>query len=169
MTFKTSTDESTRQVAAVIQQQLKEVGIQVDLRSYEFGTFYGDIVRGNFQMFTLRWIGGNNDPDLFERVFHSREAPPKGYNRGRYENPRVDALIELARKEADVEKRKSAYSELQKIIADELPYISLWYLKTTCVYNRRLSNLELSPAGHFDFLQNLTISGGFSIGRAVNP
>ena len=160
LTFKTSTDESTRQVAAVIQQQLKEVGIQVDLRSYEFGTFYGDIVRGNFQMFTLRWIGGNNDPDLFERVFHSREAPPKGYNRGRYENPRVDALIELARKEADVEKRKSAYSELQKIIADELPYISMWYLKTTCVYNRRLSNLELSPAGHFDFLQNLTVGGG---------
>jgi peptide/nickel transport system substrate-binding protein len=157
LTFKTSTDESTRQVAAVIQQQLKEVGIQVDLRSYEFGTFYGDIVRGNFQMFTLRWIGGNNDPD-FERVFHSREAPPKGYNRGKYENPRVDALIEFARKETDIEKRKSAYSELQKIIADELPYISLWYVKTTCVYNRRLSNLELSPAGHFDFLQNLTVT-----------
>jgi peptide/nickel transport system substrate-binding protein len=158
LTFKTSTDESTRQVAAVIQQQLKEVGIQVDLRSYEFGTFYGDIVRGNFQMFTLRWIGGNNDPDLFERVFHSREAPPKGYNRGRYENSRVDELIEFARKEADVDKRKAAYSELQKIVADELPYISLWYLKTTCVYNRRLSNIELSPAGHFDFLQNLTVA-----------
>ena len=155
LTFKTSTDESTRQVAAVIQQKLKETGIQIDLRSYEFGTFYGDIVRGNFQMFTLRWIGGNNDPDLFERVFHSREAPPKGYNRGRYENARVDELIEFARKEPDQERRKAAYSEIQKIVADELPYVSLWYLKTTCVYNRRLSNVELSPAGDFDFLQRL--------------
>ncbi|MBM3803732.1 MAG: ABC transporter substrate-binding protein [Acidimicrobiia bacterium] len=164
LTFKTSTDESTRQVAAVIQQQLKEVGIRVDLRSYEFGTFYGDIVRGNFQMFTLRWIGGNNDPDLFERVFHSREAPPRGYNRGRYENARVDALIEFARRETDLEKRRLAYSELQQTVADELPYISLWYLKTTCVYNRRLSNLELSPAGHFDFLQNLTLDGSWSAG-----
>jgi peptide/nickel transport system substrate-binding protein len=157
LTFKTSTDESTRQVAAVIQQKLKETGIQIDLRSYEFGTFYGDIVRGNFQMFTLRWIGGNNDPDLFERVFHSREAPPKGYNRGRYENVRVDELIEFARKEPNQEKRKAAYSEIQKIVADELPYVSLWYLKTTCVYNRRLSNVELSPAGDFDFLQKLKI------------
>ncbi len=155
LTFKTSTDETTRQVAAIIQQKLKEVGVQVDLRSYEFGTFYGDIVRGNFQMFTLRWIGGNNDPDLFERVFHSREAPPKGYNRGRYSNPRVDELIEFARKEVDQEKRRSAYSEVQKIVADELPYISLWYLKNTCVYNRRIANIELSPAGDFDFLKSL--------------
>jgi peptide/nickel transport system substrate-binding protein len=157
LTFKTSTEETTRQVAAIIQQQLKDIGIQVDLRSYEFGTFYGDIVRGNFQLFTLRWIGGNNDPDLFERVFHSREAPPKGYNRGRYSNPRVDELIELASQEIDQEKRRAAYSEIQKIVADELPYISLWYLKNTCIYNRRLSNVELSPAGHFDFLQRLKV------------
>jgi peptide/nickel transport system substrate-binding protein len=157
LTFKTSTDETTRQVAAVIQQKLKEVGIQVDLRSYEFGTFYGDIVRGNFQMFTLRWIGGNNDPDLFERVFHSREAPPRGYNRGRYANRRVDELVEFARKESDQQKRKAAYSEIQKIVADELPYISLWYLKTVCVYNRRLFGIDISPAGDFDFLQHLNV------------
>lgn len=158
LTFKTSTDETTRQVAAIIQQQLKEVGIHVDLRSYEFGTFYGDIVRGNFQLFSLRWIGGNNDPDLFERVFHSREAPPKGYNRGRYSNPRVDELIEFARKEMDQEKRRTAYSELQKIVSDELPYISLWYLKNTCVYSRRLSHIELSAAGDFEFLKTLTFA-----------
>ncbi len=157
LTFKTSTDESTRQIAAIIQQALKRVGIHVELRSYEFGTFYGDVVRGNFQMFTLRWIGGNNDPDLFERVFHSREAPPKGYNRGRYENPKVDELVDFARKELDPARRKAAYAEIQKIVADELPYISLWYMKTTCVYNQRISNMRLSPAGDFDFLRFLVV------------
>jgi peptide/nickel transport system substrate-binding protein len=157
LTFKTSTDESTRQVAAIIQQKLKEVGVEVELRSYEFGTFYGDIVRGNFQMFTLRWIGGNNDPDLFERVFHSSETPPKGYNRGRYANARIDDLIEFARKEPDQDRRKAAYSKIQTIVADELPYISLWYMNTTCVYNRRIANIHLSPAGDFDFLLELTL------------
>ena len=93
LTYKTSTEESSRQVATIIQQQLKNVGIQLDLRSFEFGTFYGDIVRGNFQLFTLRWIGGNNDPDIFETVFHSGRTPPKGFNRGRYNNARVDQLI----------------------------------------------------------------------------
>ncbi|MFN8005645.1 MAG: ABC transporter substrate-binding protein [Terriglobia bacterium] len=157
LTFRTSTEESSRQVAAIIQEALKKVGIAVDLRSYEFGTFYADIVRGNFQMYSLRWIGGNNDPDLFERAFHSREIPPQGYNRGRYKNAEVDRLIDFARQETSQEKRRMAYSAIQKILADELPYISLWYLDTVCLYNRRLSNLELSPAGNFDFLQTLRL------------
>ena len=157
LTFRTSTEESSRQVAAIIQQALKEVGIAVDLRSYEFGTFYADIVRGNFQIYSLRWIGGNNDPDLFERAFHSREVPPKGYNRGRYENPEVDRLLDEARQESNLEKRHLAYSRIQKILADDLPYISLWYMDTVCVYNRRVSEIELSPAGNFDFVQTLKI------------
>lgn len=153
LTYKTSTDESSRQVASIIQQQLKEVGIHVDLRSYEFGTFYGDIVRGNFQMFTLRWIGGNNDPDIFETVFYSGRTPPKGFNRGRYSNPRVDELIEMAKRETDQQIRKTAYSKIQKILAEELPYIHLWYFKTVCVYNQRIQGLMLSPAGDYEFLK----------------
>jgi peptide/nickel transport system substrate-binding protein len=157
LTFRTSTEESSRQVAAIIQQALKEVGIAVDLRSYEFGTFYADIVRGNFQIYSLRWIGGNNDPDLFERAFHSRGVSPKGYNRGRYVNPEVDQLLDYARQEPNQEKRCTAYSRIQKILAEDLPYISLWYMDTVCVYSRRLSEIELSPAGNFDFLQTLKI------------
>jgi peptide/nickel transport system substrate-binding protein len=157
LAFKTSTEESSRQVAAIIQQQLNRVGLAVDLRSNEFGTFYGDIVRGNFQMFTLRWVGGNNDPDLFERVFHSQQTPPKGWNRGRYHNPRIDELTELARKEPDQEKRKLAYSEIQKIVADDLPYISLWYFKNVILYGRRVSNMTMSPAGDYEFLRNIRL------------
>jgi peptide/nickel transport system substrate-binding protein len=160
LTFKTSTEESSRQVAAIIQQQLNRVGIGVDLRSNEFGTFYGDIVRGNFQMFTLRWVGGNNDPDLFERVFHSQQIPPKGWNRGHYHNPRIDELTELARKEPDQERRKAIYSEIQQILADDLPYISLWYFKNVCLYEQRISNMTLSPAGDYEFLRTIKLDGG---------
>jgi peptide/nickel transport system substrate-binding protein len=160
LTFKTSTEESSRQVAAIIQQQLNWVGIAVDLRSNEFGTFYGDIVRGNFQMFTLRWVGGNNDPDLFERIFHSQQIPPKGWNRGHYRNPRIDELTELARKEPDQEKRKLAYSEIQRILADDLPYVSLWYFKNVCLYSQRISNMTLSPAGDYEFRRAIKVDGG---------
>jgi peptide/nickel transport system substrate-binding protein len=161
LTFKTSTEESSRQVATIIQQQLSRVGITVDLRSNEFGTFYGDIVHGNFQMFTLRWVGGNNDPDLFERVFHSQQVPPKGWNRGHYDSPRLDELTEQARKEPDQEKRKFAYSEIQKIIADDLPYISLWYFKNVCLYSGRIANMTVSPAGDYEFLETIKIEKRF--------
>ena len=52
------------------QQQLRAVGIALDIRSYEFATFYSDVTRGAFQLYSLRWVGGSNqDPDVFENVF----------------------------------------------------------------------------------------------------
>jgi peptide/nickel transport system substrate-binding protein len=59
LAMKTSTDGDTRLLAAVLQQQLAKVGIALDLRSYEFATFYSDVTRGAFQMYSLRWIGAD--------------------------------------------------------------------------------------------------------------
>src|SRR5205814_768933 len=58
LTMKTSTEESTRLMAAVFQQQLREVGIVLDIRTYEFATFFSDVTHGEFQLYSLRWIGG---------------------------------------------------------------------------------------------------------------
>ena len=99
LTMKTSTEESTRLLAAVWQQQLREVGIALDIRTFEFATFFADVTSGSFQLYSLRWIGGNEDPDIFEYAFHSSRFPPKGANRGFYSNPRVDTLIDQARRE----------------------------------------------------------------------
>src|SRR2546428_480838 len=97
LTMESSTDTSTRLMAAVLQQQLREVGIALDIRTFEFATFFSDVTRGAFQFYSLRWIGGNEDPDIFGYVFHSAKFPPHGANRGYYANPRVDALIDQAR------------------------------------------------------------------------
>src|SRR5262249_43160874 len=98
---KSSTDANTRLMFAVMQQQLREVGIALDIRSFEFATFFSDVQHGSFQMYGLRWIGGNEDPDIFEYAFHSSKFPPNGANRGFYSNPRVDSLIDRARREKE--------------------------------------------------------------------
>jgi peptide/nickel transport system substrate-binding protein len=153
LTLKTSTDEYNRLLAAILQQQLRDVGIALDIRTYEFATWYADIVKGAFQLFTgLRWIGGNEDPDIFEYVFHSASVPPRRANRGFYSNPRVDALIEQARGEVDQQKRRQAYVEVQEILNQDLPYIHLWYLDNVLVHNRRVRNVTLNPSGNYDFL-----------------
>jgi ABC-type transport system substrate-binding protein len=77
LTMKTSNDEGTRLLAAVLQQQLAKVGIALDLRSYEFATFYSDVTRGAFQMYSLRWIGGNEQPDIFSYAFSTRAFLPR--------------------------------------------------------------------------------------------
>jgi peptide/nickel transport system substrate-binding protein len=153
ITMKTSTDENTRLMVAVMQQQLREVGIALDIRSFEFATFLSDVTRGAFQMYGLRWIGGNEDPDIFGYAFDSARFPPNGANRGYYSNPRVDALIEKARREVDPKVRKPLYAEVQRTLAEDMPSINLWYLDNVMVHTRRVRNIKLNPAGNFDFLR----------------
>jgi len=154
ITMKTSTDPNTRLMVAVIQQQLREVGIALDVQSFEFATFFSDVQHGAFQMYGLRWIGGNEDPDIFEYAFHSSKFPPNGANRVFYLNQRIDALIDQARRETDPAVRRPLYAEVQQIIAEDLPYINLWYLDNVLVHTSRVRGIRLNPAGNFDFLRS---------------
>jgi peptide/nickel transport system substrate-binding protein len=153
ITMKASTEESTRLMAAVLQQQLREVGIALDIRTFEFATFFSDVTHGLFQLYSLRWIGGNEDPDIFEYVFHSAKFPPNGANRGYFSDPRVDALIDQARHELHQNTRKQIYAEIQRTLADQLPYINLWYFDNVLVHSKRVRNLTLNPSGNYDFLK----------------
>ncbi len=159
LTMKTSTVESTRLMVAVIQQQLRQIGIELDIRSFESATFMADVTHGAFQMYGLRWVGGNEDPDIFY-VFHSSRFPPNGANRGFYQNQKVDALIDEARREVDPKVRAPIYAEVQTVVANELPYIDLWYLDNVLVHNKRVRNVQLNPAGNYDFLRTAELSPG---------
>ena len=153
LTMKISTQESTRLLATVLQQQLRDAGIALELRSYEFNTFMSDVVKGAFQMYSLRLIGGNEDPDVFEGFFDSQSFPPRRYNRERYSNPRVDQLIDEGRRTIDQDKRRRIYGEIQQILAADLPFINFWYLDNVMVHSRRVVDLNINPSGNYDFLR----------------
>jgi peptide/nickel transport system substrate-binding protein len=150
--MKTSTDQSGREMSAVVQEQVRHIGICLEARAYEFATFYSDISKGNFDLFSLRWIGGNEDPDIFEYIFHSKKVPPLGANRGRFSDPRVDHLIERARLASNNDERRQLYFELQRLLNEELPYIHLWYLDSVAVHQARLLLPEIGPNGSYSFL-----------------
>lgn len=155
--MKTSTDESSRLLAMVVQQQLAQVGIALDVRSFEFATFYADISRGVFQIAPSRWIGGNEAPDIFRYSFATASFPPHGANRGFYANAQVDQLLAEAASTTDRTQQQAAYGNVQRILAHDMPTINLWYLDTVLVHNRRLQNLHLSPSGNYDFLRDATL------------
>jgi peptide/nickel transport system substrate-binding protein len=117
-----------------------------------------DVVKGAFQMYSLRLIGGNQDPDVFEGFFHSRSFPPKRYNRERYSNPEVDRLIDEGRRTLDQDKRKQIYGEIQRILADDLPFINFLYLDNVIVYSKRVNHLETNPSGNYDFLRKCELA-----------
>jgi peptide/nickel transport system substrate-binding protein len=157
LTMKTSTEESTRLLAAVLQQQLREVGIALNIRTYESATFFADVTKGAYQVHSLRWIGGNQDPDIFENIFATQSFAPKRANRTFYSNPRVDELIREGRTTLDQQRRKAIYDEIQQILAEDVPYINLWYLDNVLVHTNRVRGIEIGPAGNYDFLRTAEI------------
>src|SRR6185295_10957739 len=114
--FRTSTDAEANQQAEMIQQMLREIGVDMQIQTSEFGTFMEDIKNGRFQMYSLR-RAGISDPDFYYTIFHSSSLAPNGQNRGYFINPRVDQLIEEGRSTFDRAKRKQAYDEIQRILA----------------------------------------------------
>lgn len=155
LTLKASTDEQARLVGAALQEQWRRVGVDLELRPLELATLLSDASRGNFQICYLRWVGGNLDPDILEFAFSSKRFPPDGANRGHYRNPRMDTLTDQIHAEMNREKRKALCSEAQKILAEDLPYIPLWFTDVVSVHRRALGVLDLSPAGDYDFLAKL--------------
>ncbi|MGE0450775.1 MAG: ABC transporter substrate-binding protein [Vicinamibacterales bacterium] len=156
LTLKVSNIEFNRLQSSVIQQDLRAIGVALDVRTYEFATLYADVLSGNFQLFTLQWTqGALADPDILRRVFHSSQVPPAGFNRGYYSNARVDELLDRASEELDPATRLRLYEEAQRLIAADVPYISLWYKTNVAVARRELSGIRLSPVADFYFLKDV--------------
>lgn len=157
ISLKISTNEETRLQSTVIQENLRQVGIDLDLRSYEFATFYADVLKGNFQMFSLIWTGGSLvDPDILRRVFHSDQAPPQGFNRGHYRNAEVDRLLDRATQSLNEEERGQAYRQAQAIVAEDAPYIPIWNRTNVIVAQPSLAGLHLNAIGDFQSLKDVT-------------
>ena len=154
LVYKTSSDPFRIRLATVIQQQLSEVGIDVELRSYDWGTFYGDIKAGRFQMFSLSWVGIKT-PDIFRYVFHSESVPPNGANRGRFFDSLADSLIDTAEAAPELSQQAKHYAQLQAHLLEQLPYVPLWYEDHLFAARKGISGYTLARDGNYDGVINV--------------
>ena len=157
LSFKTTNIDLRRRIAEAFKEQLQAVGIELEIRAYEWGTFYADVKKGNFHLFSLAWVG-IADPDIYYQVFHSNSVPPNGDNRGRYANAELDALLERGRRAVAIEERRAVYSHVQKLAARELPYIPLWWIKNVVVQQPTLRGFVPYPDGDLISLKNVAFS-----------
>jgi peptide/nickel transport system substrate-binding protein len=151
LSFKTSVNPLSLRFATVLQQQFKEVGIELSLNSYDWGTFYSDIKAGKFQLFSLSWIGIKT-PDIFRHAFHSSAIPPIGANRGRFQDAFTDYLIESAEAQTTLEEQAAIYQQLQSHLLEILPYLPLWYEDQYVFLYPNLSKYQLFRDGRYDGL-----------------
>ena len=122
----------------------------------------GVLPAGGRQVVRLQWVGGAvGDPDILRRVYHSSQMPPVGFNRGRFNNPEVDRLIDLATVALTEEDRRMYYSAVQKLVAEEAVYIPIWSRINAVVARPGVSGVRINPIGDFQAL-----AGGR---KAVSP
>jgi peptide/nickel transport system substrate-binding protein len=158
LVFKTSKNPERRKMAEIFSEYLRSVGIGLDIKSYEWGTFFSDVKSGNFQLYSLTWVG-MADPDALRFIFHSKYAPPKGLNRGRYENVELDKLLDDGKTETDIVKRKRLYNQAQRTLSEELPFINLWTQVNLAAVDRRVKGFVIYPDEGFDSLATAELSG----------
>ncbi len=156
LTMKTSSDPFRLRLATAMQAQLAAVGIELTIRSYDWGTFFGDVKEGRFQLYGLSWVGIQT-PDIFRYAFHRDSIPPKGANRGRFRDPEADRLIDTASQEPDLAVRARLYRRLQSLLHEELPYLPLWY-EAQCLATRpEVRGYRLAADGNYDGLETVRL------------
>ena len=128
-------NEIRKDIATLVQGDLKKLGIAVDVEIYEWAVFIRDKIDAqDFDACVLGWSLGY-DYDQYQ-LWHSSQAVPGGLNFCSYRNERVDRLLELARGEFDREKAKRYCHEIQRIIYEDQPYLFLYVPKGTTALHR---------------------------------
>ena len=153
LTYRTSSVRWRVALATVIAHMLGEAGIAVDLRVNEFATFFADVKKGNFQIFSMQ-IPEIVEPDLYDNFFASnriptRENPDAGGNRYRYRNPELDRLLEEGRTTLEQSERKRIYAAVQQILARDLPMIPLWHEDNFAIVRREVIGYHPIPTAQF--------------------
>ena len=150
-----------RQYAGVIQNQLKEVGIPVEIQTPEANTLLDELRRGSFQFAYSTWVGGNQDPIFYKDLFATSEIPSQtrtSRNRSRYSNPELDKLLEEAVNTFDRQRGRELYTRIQEIVSRDVPVIPLWYLSNIVIARKNVGNIQVNASGDWGFVKNLTVT-----------
>ncbi len=140
LVYKTSTDAQRVRFATILQAQMRPAGIELEIRSLDWGTFFADVKAGNFQLFGLTWVGIKT-PEIYTKAFGSDFSPPNGFNRGRYADVELDKLL-----------ANEDWPAVTQRIHAQLPYIPLWYEGQFAAMKKNISNYSPKPDGNWDDL-----------------
>jgi peptide/nickel transport system substrate-binding protein len=151
-----------RNYSVVIQNQLKDVGIPIEIQTFEGTTLFDEMRRGNFQIAYSQWVGGNQDPIFYKDLFATSEIPTEqrpARNRSRYSNPELDKLVEEAVNTFDRQKARELYVRIQDIVSREVPVFTWWYQSNIVIARKNVGNIQVNASGDWGFVKNLTREG----------
>jgi peptide/nickel transport system substrate-binding protein len=143
LVYKTSTDAQRIRLATIMQAQMQPAGIELEIRSLDWGTFFEDVKQGQFQLYGLTWVGIKT-PEIYAKAFGSESVPPHGFNRGRFIDVALDSLL-----------ANEDWSAATVRIHNQLPYVPLWYEGQFVAMRKNIDNYSPKPDGNWDNLTTI--------------
>jgi peptide/nickel transport system substrate-binding protein len=144
LVYKTSTDAQRLRLATIMQAQMRLAGIDLEIRSLDWATFFAEIKQGNFQLYGLTWVGVKT-PEIYAQAFASDSVPPKGFNRGRYQDAELDKLLST-----------EDWQAVTRRVHQQLPYIPLWYEGQFVAMQKGMQNYSPKADGNWDDLATIS-------------
>jgi peptide/nickel transport system substrate-binding protein len=135
------------QIATVVAQQWKQLGIKANPRSYEWSVYLDRLDTGKLDAYILGWNLGTSGDQY--GLWHSKEFSPAGLNSPHVNNPKLDKLLEEFRAEIDPGKRAKIYHQVHKIMSDEQYQLWMYYPQSFAGYNKKLQGVKFSLWNRF--------------------
>ena len=153
------------QVAAaqMVKQQLREIGVRIEIVAQESSVFFDALGRGDFDMTVCGWVGFVDPDEWTYNLFHTGAK----WNQQGYASPAVDALLERGRATFDRDERRSIYRDAQRQIATDAPMVFLYVTDQTSAWPDGVENVVVHPTATTIFLPDVTLTRGQS--GAPNP
>lgn len=158
--YKTSSNPFRVAIAKVIAEGWGRIGVRVRVRSLEWGVFFADIKKRQFQVMSLQMpeIGV---PDVMADFFHSRNIPdstrPEGVNRWGYADDEVDRWLDATVHATDPEKRLALFARVQERLMRDLPIFPLWFEENLVFLSTRVREYNLLPNARWSALSRVTL------------
>jgi len=154
--------QSPKIMGTAIQADLAAVGVNVQIQTFEWGAFINRYSQGlgDADMAELSWMFDSGDPaHMLPNNVYSQTCPPKGFNAGCYQNPQVDQLIDDALKVTDLGQRGEKYKQVQKLVADDAPWIFVDHANQNAATSSKVKGLQLHPSFYLTYLHKVSVTG----------
>lgn len=142
---------NAHRMAELMQSDLAQVGVQVNIVSYEWNTFRQRLVAGEHDSVLIGWVADNADPDNFFRPILSCAAARSGNNRALWCNPEFDQLLVDAIAESDLDQRKHLYQFVEDMVMQHAPLVPIANSLRFQAHRADIEGVELPPYGGINF------------------
>ena len=140
-------------MAVIIQDQLKQIGIDVTIETLEWGAYLDGTGRGEQEMYLLGWTTVTRDPDYGIAELTSTETQGNAGNRSFYSNPELDKLLKAGKVEMDPEKRKEIYKQAQEIIRHDIPMYMILYPTQAVATQKNIKGFKLGTMNSYEIYE----------------